>query len=325
MASSIGVARPQAGAAERGEPKAAATAPLTRRERSKDPRRVVVRTVAIMALVTVALFFIIPVVWLLLAPTKTDNQLVTWSPLTFGSFSQITKTWHNLYQFESGAILVWIRNSAIYSGAAVVLAVAVSIPAGYGLAVTKFIGRKALLIITLVVMLVPSNAVVLPLFLGMSDVHLIGNALSVILPFAFFPFGVYLSYIYFSTTIPSDLMAAARVDGCSEWKTFRHVAVPLATPVIGLVAFFNFVANWNNFFLPFVMLPQTNQFTASVGLESLLSSSPAFNPSAGGQDLSVLRPEVALAVLLTIAPVMLVFVFAQRTLVKGLLAGATKG
>ncbi len=325
MASSIGVARPQAGAAERGEPKGAATAPLTRRERSKDPRRVVVRTVAIMALVTVALFFIIPVVWLLLAPTKTDNQLVTWSPLTFGSFSQITKTWHNLYQFESGAILVWIRNSAIYSGAAVVLAVAVSIPAGYGLAVTKFIGRKALLIITLVVMLVPSNAVVLPLFLGMSDVHLIGNALSVILPFAFFPFGVYLSYIYFSTTIPSDLMAAARVDGCSEWKTFRYVAVPLATPVIGLVAFFNFVANWNNFFLPFVMLPQTNQFTASVGLESLLSSSPAFNPSAGGQDLSVLRPEVALAVLLTIAPVMLVFLFAQRTLVKGLLAGATKG
>jgi multiple sugar transport system permease protein len=323
VASSIGVAQPQAGAVEREEPKAAAA--LTRGERNRDPRRVVVRTLAIMALLTVALFFLIPVVWLLLAPTKTDNQLVTWSPLAFGSFSQITKTWHNLYQFESGAILVWIRNSAIYSGAAVVLAVAISIPAGYGLAVTRFVGRKALLVITLIVMLVPSNAVVLPLFLGMSDVHLIGNALSVILPFAFFPFGVYLSYIYFSTTIPSDLMAAARVDGCSEWKTFRYVAVPLATPVIGLVAFFNFVANWNNFFLPFVMLPQTNQFTASVGLESLLSSSPAFNPSAGGQDLSVLRPEVALAVLLTIAPVMLVFLFAQRTLVKGLLAGATKG
>ena len=137
---------------------------------------------------------------------------------------------------------------------------------------------------------------------------------------------MYLSYIYFSTTIPSDLLATARVDGCSGWKTFRYVAVPLATPVIGLVAFFNFVANWNNFFLPFVMLPQSNQFTPSGRAgEQLLSSSPAFNPAAGGQDLSVLRPEVALGVLLTIAPVMLVFIFAQRTLVKGLLAGATKG
>ena len=325
MARSIEVAPPRAGAAQGGQAKTVATARLTRRERKRDPRRVVVRMLVIMALLTVALFFIIPVIWLLLAPTKTDTQLVTWSPFAFGSLSQVSKTWHDLYQFESGAILVWIRNSAIYSGAAVLLAVAVSIPAGYGLAVTRFIGRKALLIITLIVMLVPSNAVVLPLFLGMSDVHLIGNALSVILPFAFFPFGVYLSYIYFSSTIPSDLLAAARVDGCSEWKTFRYVAVPLATPVIGLVAFFNFVANWNNFFLPFVMLPQSNQFTASVGLENLLASSPAFNPAAGGQDLSVLRPEVALGVLLTIAPVMLVFIFAQRTLVKGLLAGATKG
>ncbi len=264
-------------------------------------------------------------VWLLLAPTKTDSQLVSASPFAFGSITQITKTWHDLYQFENGAILTWMRNSAVYSVSGMVLAVVISIPAGYGLAVTQFIGRKALLAITLVVMLVPSNAVVLPLFLGMSDVHLIGNAFSVILPFAFFPFGVYLAYIYFSTTIPNDLLAAARVDGCSEWKTFRHVAAPLATPVIALIAFFNFVGNWNNFFLPFVMLPQQNQFTTPVGLESLLANSPAFNPSAGGQDLTVLRPEVALAVLLTIAPVMIVFLFAQRYLVRGLLAGATKG
>jgi multiple sugar transport system permease protein len=306
------------------QPAAIVTAPPrydTARLRS---RHVVGRSLALMALVVAALFFIVPVVWLLFAPTKTDHALVADSPFAFGSFAQVTRTWHNLYQFESGAILTWMRNSAVLSVGGVALAVAVAIPAGYGLAVTRFIGRKTLLIVTLIVMLVPANATVLPLFLGMSDVHLIGNALSVILPFGFFPFGVYLAYIYFETTIPNDLLAAARVDGCSEWKTFRYVAAPLAMPVIALVAFFNFVGNWNNFFLPYVMLPQSNQFTSSVGLADLLSNSPAFNPSAGGQDLSVLRPEVALAVLFTVAPVLVVFLFAQRALVRGLLAGATK-
>ena len=298
---------------------------VTRRIPRDRARRLLARSLVLTVLAAAALFFVVPVIWLLLAPTKTDHALITDNPFAFGSFAQVTKSWHNLYQFENGAILTWIRNSATLSGVGVALAVIVGIPAGYGLAITKFVGRKTLLILTLVVMLVPANATVLPLFLGMSDLHLIGNDLSVILPFGFFPFGVYLAYIYFSTTIPEDLLSAARVDGCSEWKAFRHIALPLAVPVIGLVAFFNFVANWNNFFLPYVMLPQSNQFTSSVGLAGLLAASPAFNPSAGGQDLSVLRPEIALAVLLSVAPVMFVFVFAQRALVKGLLAGATKG
>jgi multiple sugar transport system permease protein len=299
-------------------------AAVRRRQRSYDPRRIAWRLLALAVLTGLALFFAIPIVWLLLAPTKTDYNLVAQMPFDFGSFGQVVKTWDHLYSFESGVILVWLRNSAVYSFSGMAFAVAVGIPAGYALAVTKFAGRKLLLIVTLIVMLVPTNALVLPLFLGMNDVHLIGNPFSVILPYAFFPFGVYLAYIYFSSTIPGDLLAAARVDGCSEWKTFRHVALPLATPVVGLVAFFNFVTNWNNFFLPFVMLPQSNSLPASVGLESLLSSSPAFNPSAGGVDLDVLRPEVALAILITIAPVVIVFLFAQRTLVKGLLAGSTK-
>jgi multiple sugar transport system permease protein len=291
---------------------------------NKKFRRDAVSYLVLLLLFAVAAFFLIPLVWLLLAPTKTDHSLVADSPFAFGSFAQVIATWHNLYNFEDGAILLWIRNSAVYSVAGVILAIGIGVPAGYGLAVTQFVGRKTLLSVTLIVMLVPSNALVLPLFLGMSDVHLIGSAFSVILPFGFFPFGVYLAYIYFGSTIPRDLLAASKIDGCSEWGTFRHVAVPLAWPVIGLIAFFNFVANWNNFFLPFVMLPQDKQFPSSVGLADLLSASPAFNPSAGGVDLSVLRPEVVLAIVVTIVPVFIVLLFAQRALVQGLLAGATK-
>jgi multiple sugar transport system permease protein len=287
-------------------------------------KRLAARLLVVLVLGTAVAFFLIPLVWLLLAPTKTDQELVTQSPFAFGSLSRVVTSWDHLVGYEGGAVLVWLRNSAVYSFSGMAIAIVIGIPAGYGLAVTRFIGRKALLIITLVVMIMPSTALVLPLFLEMNTFHLIGNAFSVILPFAFFPFGVYLAYIYFSSTVPPELLAASRIDGCSEWKTFRYIAAPLATPVIALVAFFDFVASWNNFFLPFVMLPNSNQYPVQVGLENLLSSTPAFNPTIGGSQLAIYRPELALAILMAIAPVLIVFLFAQRALVTGMLAGATK-
>ena len=130
-----------------------------------------------------------------------------------------------------------------------------------------------------------------------------------ILPFAFFPFGVYLAYIYYATAVPRDLLDAARADGCGEWLTFRRVALPLAKPVVALVFFFSFVADWNNFFLPYVVLADSNQYPITVGLSDLLASTPSFNPAVGGggQSVNIFRPELALATLLAVVPVAIVF------------------
>ncbi|MFF7791509.1 ABC transporter permease subunit [Streptomyces sp. NPDC007991] len=269
------------------------------------------------------LFFCVPVAWLLLAPTKTDGQIVRDDPFSFGSLSAVADAWHHLYAFEDGAILTWLQNSAVYAFGALVITLVTSIPAGYALALTQFIGRRLLLTVTLLVMLMPTAAMVLPLYLGINAVNLDGTIWSVILPFSFFPFGVYLTYIYFSSNVPSDLLAAARIDGCSEWQVFRLVALPLAKPVIALVGFFNFVGNWNNFFLPFVMLPDSSDYPAQVGLNNLLAASPLFN-TASGTGNQIMRPELALATLVTIVPVLIVFLFSQRALVAGMLAGATK-
>jgi multiple sugar transport system permease protein len=94
--------------------------------------------------------------------------------------------------------------------------------------------------------------------------------------------------------------------------------------VIGLVAFFSFVGNWNNFFLPYLVLPNSNQFPIQVGLNQLLSSTPSFNPVAGA-GLDITSPELALAIIVAILPVLVLFLFSQRTLVSGMLAGSTKG
>ena len=171
-----------------------------------------------------------------------------------------------MYAFQAHELLRWLGNSARYSVGGVFLALGCAVPAGYGLALTQFIGRRVLLSITLIVMIMPASALVLPLFLEMNLFHLSNSAWSVVLPFGFFPFGVYLSYIFFSSTIPKELMAAARVDGCSEWGVFRHVALPLARPIVALVGFFAFVLDWTNFFLPFVMFYTDRQYPLPVGL-----------------------------------------------------------
>jgi multiple sugar transport system permease protein len=277
-------------------------------------------------LLTFATFFIAPVLWLVLAPTKSDKALITGSPFSFGDLHHVALAWKHLNAYSDHVFRRWIGNTLYYTLSATGITLLVGVPAGYGLAVGKFPGRKLVLSLTLIVMIMPGAALVLPIFLELNAMHLIGSVLSVILPFSFFPFGVYLAYIYYVTALPPDLLDAARVDGAGELQTFLRVALPLATPVVALVFFFSFVADWNNFFLPYVVLADSNQYPITVGLSNLLASTPSFNPSVGGggQSVNIFKPELALATLIAVVPVAVVFLFSQRALVRGLVGGAVK-
>jgi len=280
----------------------------------------------LLILAAFAVFFVAPLLWLILAPTKSDGALVTSGPFSFGSFHHLALAWKHLDSFSGHIFRTWIGNSLLYALSATAIVLATAIPAGYGLAFGSFPGRTLVLTLTLVVMIMPAAALVLPIFLELNSLHLIGSVLSVILPFAFFPFGVYLAYIYYATAVPPDLLDAARSDGCGEWQTFRRVALPLAKPVVALVFFFSFVADWNNFFLPYAVLADSSQYPIQVGLSDLLSSTPSFNPAVGGggQQVNIFRPELALATLLAVLPVAIVFLLSQRALVRGLVGGAVK-
>ncbi|MCU1507178.1 MAG: transporter permease protein [Microbacteriaceae bacterium] len=297
-------------------------APALRRRSSP-----VVRVLGVIGLLVVLgvllVFFVLPIIWLVLAPTKTDVQLVRDFPLSFGSFEQVGIVWNNLVSFQNGVLLTWLKNSAVYSLGSLAITLVTSIPAGYGLALTKFRGRRVLLTTTLIVMIMPAATLVLPIFLELNLFGLIGTIWSIILPFSFFPFGVYLVYIYFSTSLPRDMLDAARIDGSNEWQVFSRIALPLARPVVALVTFFSFVGNWNNFFLPYLVLPSSDDYPIQVGLNQLLSSTPSFNPVAGA-GLNITSPELAMAIIVAILPVLVLFLFSQRALVSGMLAGSTK-
>ena len=257
-----------------------------------------------------ATFFVVPLVWLVLAPTKTDSELVTRHPFAVGSLHNVWDAWQRVDGFDEHVFRRWMGNSLLYSLSATAITLATAIPAGYGLAFGRFPGRRLILSLTLVSMIMPAAALVLPIFLELNSLHLIGSAFSIILPFAFFPFGVYCAYIYYLTALPRGLLDAARVDGCGELQTFLRVALPLAKPIVALVVFFSFVANWNNFFLPYVFLSDERRLPVQVGLSDIFGST---------------RSAVALATLVAAVPVAIVFIASQRALERGLFGGASKG
>lgn len=278
----------------------------------------------LLVLTLIAVLFLVPLLWLLLAPSKTEAQLTTLPPLSFGSFENFAAAWNNLMSFNDAQVLVWLANSVGYAVGGVVLAVVAAIPAGYALAIYRFRGRQLVLVLTLVGMILPTAATVVPIYQELALVGLTNTVWAVILPSAFFPFGVYLAYLHFQTALPAELIEAARMDGASDLRIFLSLGVPLARPAIALVAFFAFVANWNNYFLPYVMLVDDGLYPLQLGISALLDSAPVIN-SSNQSNLPIHKPEAALAALLSIVPIAIFFASFQRTIGAGMLSGAVKG
>lgn len=290
-------------------------------------RRVRFGPTSVLRLVTLygfAVFCLVPLIWLVVAPSKDSAEFLS-APLSFGSLERYALTWQHLAEYDNGVIFLWMWNSVLYSIVPLILSVVISLFAAYALATMRFAGRKVILLTTLLAIVLPATAMVLPLFLELNAVGLINTAASVILPAAFFPFGVYLAFVFYATSMPKELLEAARIDGCSEFGVFWRVALPLSKPVIGLLAFFSFVAGWNNYFLPYVMLTDSSMFNLPVGLGTLIASTPALHPETGGSFLPITYPEAAMAGLIVVVPVAILFLFFQRFLVRGILAGSTKG
>ncbi len=275
-------------------------------------------------LIGFAVFCLIPLIWLLLAPTKTGAQLQFDPPFSFGSWERVVEAWQNLGTYNDGVMYQWMINSVYYTIVPVVVSVITALLAGYALATMSFPGRKVVLLSTLIAMVLPATAIVLPLFLEMNALGFVNTAMAVILPASFYPFGVYLCFIYFSTSLPKELLEAAKVDGSGTVRTFFAIALPLAKPIIALAAFFSFVSHWNNYFLPYVMLASESKYNLPVGLGTLMASTNAINP-VGGSLLPIGPPEAALAGLIVVLPVAILFLFFQRYLVGGILTGGTKG
>jgi multiple sugar transport system permease protein len=275
-------------------------------------------------LIFFAIISVIPMIWLLLAPSKEDADITNRHPLAFGSFGKYVKAWKNLQFFDDGVMFTWVINSLWYTAAIVLIATVTASMAGFVLSASNIRFKRSFLVSTLITMLVPPMALVVPIFILMDQISLMDKPLAVILVSSLYPFGVFLSYIYYTTTIPKELYESARLDGCNDFRLFSKIALPLSWPLISLLAFFAFIGNWANYFLPYILLPSSENYTLPIGLGFLFYSTPAINPGVGATSVPIYKPEIALAGVLIALPIMIVFLISQKRLVRGMLAGSIK-
>lgn len=215
---------------------------------------------------------------------------------------------------ENQAVNFWraLGNSVIVSLSVSVSTVVLSTLAGYAFAKLRFKGSGPLLVAVIGTMAVPVQLGVVPLYIAMAEFGWTGSLGAVIIPALVSAFGVFWMTQYLSQSLPTELIEAARVDGCSMIRTFWHVAMPAARPAAAMLFLFTFVSSWNNFFWPFIVLDQQNP-TLPVAL-SLLQANYFVDYSL-----------VLAGVLLATIPLLLLFIFAGRQLVSGIMQGAVKG
>ncbi|MBB2922860.1 carbohydrate ABC transporter permease [Cellulomonas cellasea] len=220
----------------------------------------------------------------------------------------------NVNRVLNADIRFWkaLTNSVIVSTLTAASVVVFSTLAGFSFSKLRFRGRGPLLVFVIATMAVPTQLGIVPLFIVMSELGWTGKLVAVIVPGMVTAFGVFWMTQYLESALPYELIEAARVDGASMIRTFWHIAMPAARPAAAMLALFTFVGSWTNFFWPFIVLGSTNP-TLPVAVQLLQSTY--------FKDMALIMAGVTLSVI----PLVILFVFAGRQLVAGIMAGAVKG
>jgi multiple sugar transport system permease protein len=291
-----------------------ATAPGRKKSRSSVQESIASRVLAMAVMGIATLYFLTPIWWLFVASTKTRSQFTTTAPLWFADFN-LFENIQALFDYRNAVFLRWLLNSALYAGLGAALATLFAAMTGYAIAKYTFWGRNALFNVILGGVLVPATALALPLFLLFSQIGATNTYWAVFLPSLVSPFGVYLSRIYAAASVPDEIIEAARIDGAGEVKTFFTVSTRMMAPALVTIFLFQFVAIWNNFFLPLIMLRDEELFPVTLGLY-------VWNTQVS--QIPDIRALVIIGSLLSIIPLIITFLGLQRFWQSGLANGGLK-
>lgn len=208
-------------------------------------------------------------------------------------------------------VMRWEFNSTVIAVANTLISLFVSSFYGYIFAKKEFPGKKFLFWILICTLMVPFHVVAIPIFLMLRDFHMVNTYWGLIIPGIFSAYGVFLMRQVIKT-LPSELIEAAKMDGCSEMQIYLKIILPLSKPGLAVLGIFTFVGNWNDFFWPLVLLNDSKMYTLPVGL-----------PTLQGQwtDYGLLMAGATLAAL----PTVVIFILFQRYFLQGITVGAIKG
>lgn len=280
-------------------------------------------TLATLFLIAISAYFLVPLVWLLISATKDNTDLFATNGFWFGQFNLFTNI-QQTFSHANGVFGYWMINTVLYAGVGACAATLIAAMAGYALSKYAFWGRSLFFSMTLGAILVPITTLALPIYLMGSKVHipvLLPDGLpntywAVLLPSCISPLGVYLARIYATSAISNDLLDAARVDGAREFRIFWTIALRLMSPILVTIFLFQFVAIWNNYFLPLIMLSDPKMFPINLGLGSW-NQTPA--------DHEVVYNLIVTGSFLSVLPLIVAFIVLQRYWRSGLALGSVTG
>ncbi|MHC5262637.1 carbohydrate ABC transporter permease [Streptomyces sp. UC4497] len=261
------------------------------------------------AVAALLIFTLFPVYWMVStaldpsAQSRGANLLP--SGFTFENFSTV---------FERGNFGTYLLNSAVVGLGTVVVSAALALFAAVAVARFKFKFRTSVLVMVLIVQMVPLEALVIPLFIQMRDYDLLNSLLGLTIVYTALslPFAIW-TLRGFVQTVPKDIEEAAYIDGCSWWRMFRSVLLPLVAPGLVATSIFAFITAWNEFVFAYTFMKSSDKYTAAVGIFQFF-----------GENTTSWGPVMASSTLVTV-PVLIFFVAVQHRLASGLAAGAVKG
>ncbi|MFG3532462.1 carbohydrate ABC transporter permease [Streptomyces sp. NPDC047917] len=265
----------------------------------------------------VLVYTLLPLAWLVVNATKDQNGLLNSSGLWFADDVNI---WDNITRtltYDDGVFVRWLLNTLLYVAAGAGGATVLAVLGGYALAKYNFPGRRAVFAVVLGAVAIPGTALAVPTFLMFSNMGLTNTPWAVIIPSLISPFGLYLMWVFAAEAVPTELLEAARIDGSGELRTFFRIALPLLMPGTVTVLLFSMVATWNNYFLPLIMIKDPDWYPLTLGLNAWNAQAQ----TAGGEAVFDL---IITGSLLTIVPIVVVFLLLQRFWQSGLAAGSVK-
>lgn len=270
------------------------------------------RILAIGVAVLALIYFLFPIYWVVISSTKSNSDLSSTFGLWFGEMN-LAENYAKLMGWTKGNFWRWVANSILYSTVAGVAGTLLSVMAGYALAKFRFPGRGVALGIIMGGLLMPVALLTIPLYVLFQSVGLADTMAAIIIPSSVSPFGVFLGWVYAQQSVPTELIEAARIDGASEARIFFTMVTRLLAPAMVTIFLFIFVATWNNFLLPLMMISTDSLQPVTLGLYGMMSY---FAPAKGA---------VMLGALLGVIPLIILFLALQRYWRAGLAAGAVKG
>ena len=267
--------------------------------------------VSLIVVVTGALIFSIPFVWLMSTALKSREQLFVWPPVWIPS----PVAWENFPNAWNYATFdVYLINTLIVTITAMIGTVLSASLVAFGFARLRFPGKDFLFLCVIATLMLPYAVTLIPVYILFSKLGWINTFLPLIVP-SFFGGGAFSIFLLrqFFRTIPKDLEDAARIDGASTWRIWWTIFIPLSKPAIATVAIFNFIFHWNEFLAPLIYLHDQKKYTLAIGLQQFLSEHTA--------EWDLLMAASAMMTL----PLVVIFFFAQRYFIQGIVMTGLKG